>query len=40
MKLISVTIKNYRVHKDTSVSFDAARTLVGGPNEAGRRGSR
>jgi len=36
MKLISVTIKNYRVHKDTSVSFDAARTLVGGPNEAGK----
>ena len=36
MKLISVTIKNYRVHKDTAVSFDAARTLVGGPNEAGK----
>lgn len=36
MKLISATIKNYRVHKDTSVSFDAARTLVGGPNEAGK----
>lgn len=36
MKLISATLKNYRVHKDTSVTFDAARTVVGGPNEAGK----
>jgi DNA repair exonuclease SbcCD ATPase subunit len=36
MKLISITIKNYRVHKELSVSFDAARTVVGGPNEAGK----
>lgn len=36
MKLLSVTIKNYRVHKDTTVTFDAARTVVGGQNEAGK----
>jgi hypothetical protein len=36
MRLISATLQNYRVHKHTSVSFDAARTLIGGPNEAGK----
>ena len=36
MKLISITIKNYRVHKELTVSFDASRTVVGGPNEAGK----
>jgi len=36
MRLISANLKHYRVHKDTSVSFDAARTVIGGPNEAGK----
>jgi len=36
MKLLTVTIKNYRVHKDLTVAFDAARTVIGGPNEAGK----
>ncbi len=36
MKLISINVKNYRVHKDTTVTFDSARTVVGGPNESGK----
>jgi DNA repair exonuclease SbcCD ATPase subunit len=36
MKLLAVTIKNYRVHKELSVTFDPARTVVGGRNEAGK----
>ena len=36
MKLISATLKNYRVHRHTSLTFDAERTVVGGPNEAGK----
>ncbi|MFM8378562.1 MAG: AAA family ATPase, partial [Planctomycetia bacterium] len=36
MRLIDVTIKNYRVHKDLTVAFDPARTVIGGPNEAGK----
>jgi DNA repair exonuclease SbcCD ATPase subunit len=36
MKILSVTIKNYRVHGDLTVDFDQARTVIGGPNEAGK----
>ena len=36
MKLISITIKNYRIHKELKVEFDAARTVIGGSNEAGK----
>ncbi len=36
MRLISVAVRNYRVHRDTTVSFDASRTLIGGPNECGK----
>lgn len=36
MKLISVTLKNYRIHKDITVDFDGCRTLIGGPNECGK----
>jgi DNA repair exonuclease SbcCD ATPase subunit len=36
MRLIDVTIKNYRVHKELTVTFDPARTVVGGRNEAGK----
>ena len=36
MKLLAVTIKNYRVHEELTVEFDAARTVIGGPNEAGK----
>lgn len=36
MKLTSVTVKNYRVHRDTKVDFDPRITLVSGPNESGK----
>ena len=36
MKLISITINNYRIHKELKVEFDAARTVIGGSNEAGK----
>ncbi len=36
MRLISATVKNYRVHKERTVEFDPARTLIGGPNESGK----
>lgn len=36
MKLIAVTISNYRVHKQLTVAFDAARNVIGAPNEAGK----
>lgn len=36
MKLISATVRHYRTHRDTSVAFDGASTLITGPNEAGK----
>lgn len=36
MRLISITVRNYRVHKDLTVHFDPSRNLVGGPNESGK----
>lgn len=36
MRLLSAHVVNYRVHRDRTVEFDAARTLVGGPNESGK----
>lgn len=36
MRLISATVKNYRVHRELRVEFDPARTLIGGPNESGK----
>lgn len=36
MRLLSVTLRNYRVHKELSVSFDPSRNLIGGPNESGK----
>jgi DNA repair exonuclease SbcCD ATPase subunit len=36
MRLISLTVKNYRVHREQRVEFDAERTLIGGPNESGK----
>ena len=36
MRLLSVTLQNYRIHKELSVSFDPARNLIGGPNESGK----
>ncbi|MCX6857132.1 MAG: AAA family ATPase [Verrucomicrobia bacterium] len=36
MRLISLTVKNYRAHREQRVEFDAERTLIGGPNESGK----
>jgi len=36
MRLGAVTVRNYRVHRELTVAFDASRTVIGGPNEAGK----
>ena len=36
MRITSVTLRNYRLHRDLHVDFDPSRTLVGGPNETGK----
>lgn len=36
MRLLSITVRNYRVHRDLTVTLDPARTLIGGPNESGK----
>lgn len=36
MRLLSLTLRNYRVHKELSVSFDPLRNLIGGSNESGK----
>ena len=36
MRIASVTLRNYRVHRELKVDFDPSRTLIGGPNETGK----
>jgi DNA repair exonuclease SbcCD ATPase subunit len=36
MRIRSVRVQNYRIHRDLSVAFDSHRTLIGGPNECGK----
>lgn len=36
MRLISVTLRSYRVHREITVPFDPSRNVIGGPNEAGK----
>jgi DNA repair exonuclease SbcCD ATPase subunit len=36
MRLLSLTVRNYRIHRDLTVEFDPARNLIGGPNETGK----
>lgn len=36
MRLLSLTVRHYRVHQETTVTFDPSRTLIGGPNESGK----
>ena len=36
MRLISVTVRNYRIHQDQTVAFHRERTLIGGTNETGK----
>ena len=36
MRLLSITARNYRIHRDLTVEFDPSRNLIGGPNETGK----
>lgn len=36
MRLHTVTVRNYRLHRECRVEFDDHRTLIGGPNESGK----
>ena len=36
MKLLSATIRNYRIHRERNIDFDQARTLIEGANETGK----
>ena len=36
MKLLKLTVRNYRVHKERVIEFDPRTTLIGGPNESGK----
>ena len=36
MKFLSLTVRNYRLHRDTTVAFAHDFTLIGGPNETGK----
>lgn len=36
MRLVSATVRNYRLHDEVTVGFDPARTVIGGPNESGK----
>jgi hypothetical protein len=36
MRIRSVRVQNYRVHRDLSVAFDPRLTVIGGPNESGK----
>ena len=36
MKLLSATVRNYRIHRDATVNFCDSRTLIGGANETGK----
>jgi DNA repair exonuclease SbcCD ATPase subunit len=36
MRLLSLTVRNYRIHRDITVDFDPSRNLIGGTNETGK----
>lgn len=36
MRLLSATVRSYRIHRELNINFDEARTLIGGPNESGK----
>jgi DNA repair exonuclease SbcCD ATPase subunit len=36
MRLNKVTVRNYRIHKETVIEFDPKLTLISGPNESGK----
>lgn len=36
MRILSVRVRNFRMHEDRTVVFDRQRTVVAGPNESGK----
>ena len=36
MRIKTATLRNCRIHRELTVEFDPARTLIGGPNEVGK----
>ena len=36
MRLVEATVRNYRIHKELHIAFDASRNVVAGPNESGK----
>ncbi len=36
MRFLTLKLRHYRVHRELALQFDPARTLIGGPNEAGK----
>ena len=36
MRILSIQVKNFRMHEKLEATFDRERTLVAGPNESGK----
>ena len=36
MRLLSLNVRNYRIHRDLTLDFDPSRNLIGGTNETGK----
>ena len=36
MRIHSIAVRNYRIHRELKIELDAHRTLIGGPNEVGK----
>jgi DNA repair exonuclease SbcCD ATPase subunit len=36
MRLLSVTLRNYRIHRELTIDLDRPLTVIGGPNETGK----
>ena len=36
MRLVSVTVRNYRIHQEVTVPFGKGLTVIAGPNESGK----
>jgi DNA repair exonuclease SbcCD ATPase subunit len=36
MRLLSIEVKNYRIHRDVKVDLDPSRNVITGPNESGK----
>ncbi len=36
MRLLSIVVRNYRIHRELKIELDPSRSLIGGPNESGK----